>query len=184
MSQRPTLETERLILRPFDMKDAKDVQRLAGARDVASTTLNIPHPYEDGRAEDWISTHQGVFDEGKGIVFAITSKPDGALVGAISLMGINRRDLKAELGYWIGKPFWNQGFCTEAGRAVLEYGFKILGLNRIFARHLSRNPASGRVMEKLGMIYEGRRRQDTRKWDVFEDVEFYGILKSDWEQPS
>jgi ribosomal-protein-alanine N-acetyltransferase len=179
MGQRPTLETQRLILRPFQLADAPDVQRLAGSRDIASTTLNIPHPYEDGMAEEWISKHQETFEQGRGVTLAITSRSGANLIGAISLMDISPGH-RAELGYWIGKPYWNQGFCSEASRAVVGYGFQVLGLNRIHACHLTRNPASGRVMQKLGMQHEGCRRQHVQKWEVFEDLEMYGILRSEW----
>ena len=181
MNQRPRLETERLVLRPFDVSDASDVQRLAGDRAIADTTKRIPHPYEDGMAEEWISTHQEAFDQGEGVDFAITLKPQGTLVGAISLMDMTKGH-QAELGYWIGKPYWNRGFCTEAGRAVLEFGFRVLGLNRIHCSHFSRNPSSGRVMLKLGMTHEGCRTQHVRKWDRFEDLELYGVLKADWQE--
>ena len=77
-------------------------------------------------------------------------------------------------------PYWKQGYCTEAARAVLRYGFETRGLNRIGARHLARNPASGRVMQKLGMHYEGTRRQHVLKWGVFEDIVLYAILKSEY----
>ena len=140
MGQRPTLETQRLVLRPFQLADAPDVQRLAGSRDIASTTLNIPHPYEDGMAEEWISKHQETFEQGRGVTFAITSRSGGQLIGAISLMGISPGH-QAELGYWVGTPYWNQGFCSEASRAVVRYSFQVLGLNRIHACHLTRNPA-------------------------------------------
>jgi [ribosomal protein S5]-alanine N-acetyltransferase len=172
----PTLETERLVLRPFTPADAGDVQRLAGDRSIADTTLSIPHPYEDGFAAEWISAHQKAFDEGTGVTFAITIKPDGALVGAIGLMGMTQGH-QAELGYWIGRPYWNQGFSTEAGEAILRYAFLDLGLIRVHACYFTRNPASGRVMQKLGMQHEGCRRQHIKKWDNFEDVELYGILK-------
>jgi len=181
MSERPILETERLILRPFELADAKEVQRLAGAREVAATTQNLPHPYEDGMAEEWIGTHQEAFERGTGVTFAITTRADGRLIGAISLMGI-RPAHQAELGYWVGKPYWNQGFCTEAARAVVAYGFQVLGLNRVHARHLSRNPASGRVMQKLGMRHEGRRRQHVQKWGTCEDLELYGLLRAEWAE--
>jgi RimJ/RimL family protein N-acetyltransferase len=176
MRQAPTLTTERLILRPFELSDAKEVQRLAGAKEIASTTLNIPHPYEDGVAEAWISTHQATFEGGKGVIYAICLRADGRLVGAISLMGMIKGH-RAGLGYWIGKPYWNQGYCTEAGRAVLKYGFEVLGLNRIHSSHVARNPASGRVMQKLGMQHEGTLRQHVLKWGVFEDLELYAILR-------
>lgn len=183
MKTRPTLETDRLVLRPFTVADASDVQRLAGDRAVADTTLNIPHPYEDGAAEEWIGKHQAIFDEGKGAHFAITIKSDGILVGAISLMGMVAGH-QAELGYWIGRPYWNQGFCTEAARAVLGYAFLEFGLIRVHSCHITRNPASGRVMQKAGMTHEGCRRQHVRKWDKTEDLELYGILKKECDEAS
>ena len=181
MTAQPELRTDRLLLRPFTLADAPIVQRLAGERDIASTTLNIPHPYEDGLAEEWISTHQNRFEEGESVTYAIVLYEDGDLIGAISLMDISKRHQHAELGYWIGKPYWNNGYCTEAARAALRYGYRALGLNRIFACHLSRNPASGRVMEKIGMTYEGCQRQHAEKWGVFEDLKMYAILKSEYE---
>ena len=181
MSRQPTLMTARLVLRPFQLTDAADVQRLAGDRAIADTTLNIPHPYGDEIAEAWIAKQVTNFDGGLAVTFAITRKSDEALVGAISLMGMATGH-QAELGYWIGKVYWAQGFCTEAAGAVLRYAFTGLGLVRVHARHLSRNPASGRVLQKLLMQPEGCQRQQVKKWDKFEDVELYGILKHEWEQ--
>ena len=177
---RPTLETERLVLRPFEPGDASRVQLLAGEREIAATTVRIPHPYEDGMAEDWIATHQDDFEKGVSVNFAITLKDTSELVGAIGLM-LNRDHENAEMGYWIGKPYWNHGYCTEAARAVLHYAFAELRLNRVFAHHFSRNTASGRVMQKLGMRHEGRRRQHVKKWGQFIDSEMYGILRNELE---
>lgn len=179
MSGIPTLETERLILRPFSLEDAAEVQRLAGDRAVADTTLNIPHPYEDGMAQEWIAKHQPEAAEGKCVTFAITSKADGCLIGAVSLAGMVSGH-QAELGYWIGCDYWNQGYCTEAGEAVLRCGFTMLGLARIHSCHFGRNPASGRVLRKLGMQREGLRRQHVKKGEKLEDLEVYGILRSEW----
>lgn len=179
MSKQPVLETDRLVLRPFRLTDAKDAQILAGHREVASTTYNIPHPYEDGMAETWISTHEDTFNQGKGVTYAMTLKYDGSLVGCISLMGLTLGH-QGELGYWIGVPYWGKGYCTEAGEALLEYGFTELDLNRIHASYFSRNLASGRVMEKLGMTYEGTRKQHILKWGKFEDLALKGILRKDW----
>ena len=188
--QQPTLQTQRLILRPFTLADAPDVQRLAGAREIAATTLSIPHPYEDGMAQDWINTHATAFEQGRVVNFAIALRAvpsaialreSGELCGAIGL-GIDADNNQAELGYWLGKPYWGQGYCTEAARAVVRYGFEILGLHRIHSAHFPHNPASGRVMQKIGMHYEGCRPQHIRKWEKFEDLVQYGILKRDWLQ--
>jgi ribosomal-protein-alanine N-acetyltransferase len=179
MGERSTIETERLILRPFSLDDAQELQRLINDRDIAATTLNIPHPYEDGMAEEWIGRHQERFDKGEGVNFAITHREEGFFIGGIGL-GINKEHENAELGYWVGKPYWNNGYCTEAASAVVKYGFEVLGLNRIHATHMTRNPASGRVMQKTGMKHEGSLRQHMKKWGKFEDIESYGILRSEY----
>ena len=106
-------------------------------------------------------------------------RESGQLVGAIGL-GIDRRFKLAELGYWIGKPFWNRGYATEAAVAIIRYGFTSLELNRIASRHFTRNPASGRVMQKAGMQHEGTARQSMIKWGKYEDLQLYAILREDW----
>lgn len=175
----PRLTTDRLVLRPFSLEDAKDVQRLADDRDVAATVTNLPHPYEDGMAEEWIAGHESAFQGGSEVILAIVLKPD-ALVGAIGLH-INEKHRRGELGYWIGKAFWNKGYCTEAVPAVVRYGFEERRLNRIEARHMTKNPASGRVMEKAGMRFEGILREQLLRWDSFEDAAIYGILAADFD---
>jgi ribosomal-protein-alanine N-acetyltransferase len=175
----PSLKTERLLLRAFVLEDAPRVRLLAGEKEIASNTLAIPHPYEEGMAEAWIGTHQEGFDKGNLSTFAIVLRSSDELIGAIGLT-VNQEHANAELGYWIGKPYWNHGYCTEAAEEVLRYGFEQLDLNRIYATHLRRNPASGRVMKKLGMMHEGCRRKHVLKWGVFEDLEMYGILKSEF----
>ena len=173
------LETARLLLRPFALSDASDVQRLAGNRAIADTTLNVPHPYEDGMAEEWISTHQPGFEAGEQAVFAATLKAGGDLIGAVGLTIVSEFD-RAEMGYWIGVPYWGHGYCTEAARRILEFGFCDLELNKIHASHLDRNPASGRVMQKIGMSHEGIARQHVKKSDKYEDLVLYGLLRDEW----
>ncbi|HEX6536395.1 MAG TPA: GNAT family N-acetyltransferase [Gemmatimonadaceae bacterium] len=176
---RPTLETPRLILRPLVLSDAPEVQRLAGAREIADTTLTIPHPYRDGMAEQWIETHDAQFAEGKMVTCGATERGGGALTGVISLV-LEREHARAELGYWIGTPYWGRGYATEGARAMLRYAFSELGLSRVYACHFSRNPASGKVMRKIGMKYEGCLRSHVRKWDRLEDIEVYGVLAGEW----
>lgn len=177
--QIPTLTTPRLILRPFQLADAKEVQRLAGDYAIAKTTLNVPHPYEDGMAETWIQAQQQEFENGTHVVFAITHRVQHYLIGAIGLSNIKKEFDTAELGYWIGVPHWNNGYGTEATAAIIKYGFTDLNLNRIYAHHFQQNPASGRIMQKVGMTHEGQLRQHVKKWDRYIDIEVYGILKDD-----
>jgi len=155
------------------------VRRLAGRIEVADTTLNIPHPYEEGEAERWIGTHAAGFADGRLAAFALERKEDRRLVGAISL-DLELAQGKAELGYWIGMPWWGEGYATEAGAEMLRYGFGTLALARIHARHMSRNQASGRVLEKIGMTREGLLRKHVRKWDRREDVVVWGILREEF----
>src|SRR6185437_9782778 len=122
MSSMPILATERLVLRPFALRDARDVQTLARAPEVARTTALIPHPYPDGAAEQWISTHEEAFVQQRGLTLAILSKAD-SLIGCISLVGHLKSNGISELGYWIGLPFWGKGYCTEAASAIAAYGF-------------------------------------------------------------
>lgn len=179
MLVQPNLESERLILRPFKLTDANLVRYLAGNTKIAETTLNIPHPYEDGMAETWIGSHGESFNDGKSATYAITKKDTGELIGAIGIM-INPNHRKGELGYWIGLPFWGNGYCTEASRIIIDYGFKELLLNKICAKALVGNIRSWTVMEKAGMIYEGTLRQEVLKNGVPYDLKVYAILKDEY----
>jgi RimJ/RimL family protein N-acetyltransferase len=181
MDSQPTLTTSRLTLRPFAQNDAWDVERLAGMREIADTTLNIPHPYPVGAARAWIENQQPAWDKGSGVTFAIMETKTSALVGAISLMLIRLEHRRAELGYWIARDRWNNGYATEAGQCLITYGFDVLGLHRIEARHFQRNAASGKVMLKLGMKQEGVERDWAIKWDRFENSVVYSILQPEWE---
>src|SRR3982750_3610086 len=98
--------------------------------------------------------HQPAWRNGTSATFAIVERESAKLVGAISLM-IKREHRRAELGYWIALDCWNLGYATEASARIIDFGFEELGLHRIEARHFIRNPASGRVMQKLGMQQEG-----------------------------
>ena len=180
MRTAPPLLTEKLLLRSLTLEDAQDVQHLAGERDIASTLSNMPHPYEDGMAEEWIRSCSGKFEKDEALNFAIIRRTDKKLIGEIELR-LDRENESGELGYWIGKPYWNCGYATEAARAVVAYGFEVLKLNRVHAKHFKRNAASRRVLEKIGMCYEGCLRQHVKKWGNFEDIIGYGMLKADYE---
>ncbi len=178
MNAFPVLHSKQLLLRAFIMADASTVQLLAGDFEIADTTSSIPHPYPDGAAEGWISSHESEFVMGESIHWAIQHTKHG-LIGAISLIDINTEFQHAEMGYWIGTPFWGKGYCTEAASSVLQYAFRQMDFCRIYAYHFTRNPASGRVMQKLGMQQEGLLRSHVKRWDKWEDLAVYGILRPD-----
>jgi ribosomal-protein-alanine N-acetyltransferase len=177
----PKIETERLILRLFEPSDAERVRELAGEKEIADTTANIPHPYEKGMAEEWISAGRIKFESGECAHFAVVLKSGEKLIGAIGLV-IDKGFNRAELGYWIGKEYWNQGYCTEGGRAVLEYGFDQLLLHKITSSHFARNPSSGKVMRKIGMKKEGFLKKHVVKGKKYEDLVVYGILRREWKE--
>ena len=171
------ITTDRLILRDYTLADAPAMYRLVRAREVALNTLRIPHPYPEEEAERWIASHAEMRARGD-YPFAITLRAGGELVGTVGLH-VKRDHDHAELGYWIGVPYWGRGYATEAAAAIVRFGFETLSLNRIMAMHFSRNPASGRVLQKIGMRHEGTFRQHFRKWDEYVDLECYGLLRSD-----
>lgn len=176
MSTRPTLETGRLLLRPYTEADIPELLPLVGTREVAATTLRIPHPYTDQDARAFLR----IAEEPGKIWLAIAVRSDGRQIGGVGLR-VDEQHQNAELGYWLGVAYWGQGYATEAAREMLRYGFEDLRLHRIFASHFKHNPASGRILRKLGMRYEGCQREHLIKWDQFVDSELYGILRREWE---
>jgi [ribosomal protein S5]-alanine N-acetyltransferase len=179
----PEITTERLRLRGFCDTDAKAVAGLAGHRDVAATTLAIPHPYPRREADRWIESHHQAFVAGEGISLAITLREDGQLVGAIGL-SLDGEHRKAELGYWIGREFWGRGYATEAAAAMLEYGFEVMELNRIYAHHMQENQASGRVLVRIGLEPEGILREHVLKWGEYKDLVLYGLTRGRYRSPA
>jgi RimJ/RimL family protein N-acetyltransferase len=173
-------ETERLILRRPSMLDAPRIQQLAGQYEVAATTLNIPHPYPDGAALEYLDSVTMGWETLSAFTFAVVQKNTQQFIGSISLRP-QKEHKRAELGYWIGIPYWNQGYATEAAQRVIGFGFQHLGLNRIHANHFSNNPASGRVMQKIGMRYEGTLRQHYLRFGEARDILVYGILRTEWD---
>lgn len=150
----PQLETSRLILRPLRPEDAPEIQRLAGEWEVARFTANIPHPYEEGMAQAWIRSHRNDFE----IVWAIERRADAALLGCIGLeTDVGTRE--AEVGYWIGRPYWRTGYATEALRVLVDHVFAAFDVDRASAAAVPENRASIRVQEKVGFSYVGVKRQ-------------------------
>ena len=177
MTSLPTLETERLRIRPYSEADIPELLPLIGTKEVAATTLRIAHPYTERDAREFLEFAK---EPGK-IWLAITLREDGSQIGGIGLR-IDEQHQHAELGYWLGVPYWGKGYATESAREMLRYGFDDLKLHRIFATHFKHNPTSGNVLKKLSMRYEGCQREHLLKWGEFVDSEMYGLLRSEWER--
>ncbi len=174
----PTLETERLTLRAFQLEDAREFERLIAPKEVTDGTLSFPHPVPVGWGVERINRMVERLESGKHVEFAIVTRATGELIGGIG-MDITARHKRGSLGYWLGTDFWAKGYATEAAREVLNYGFHTLELHRIEAGHYPRNAASGRVLEKIGMQREGYMRGDLLKGNVFEDTILYAKLMTD-----
>jgi RimJ/RimL family protein N-acetyltransferase len=167
-----------VALRHFVEADAQRVQAFAGDRKVAETTMMIPHPYPKGAALAWIATHDAERSRGSEYVFAIERAEDDLMVGGISLRPLGGE--RENVGYWIGREYWGRGYATAAAAAVIALAFECLDCRQVAASHLAGNIASGRVMEKCGMVIVGRETRLFRGRD--QPVIIRGITRDVWER--
>ncbi|CAH0121935.1 MULTISPECIES: GNAT family N-acetyltransferase [unclassified Paenibacillus] len=170
-----TIVTDRLLLRLFNESDAKNVTILCNNYNVCKSTLSLPYPYPLECALSWIADHEQNFELDRMYEFAITDKNSGQLYGAIGISN-HKKDYNGEMGYWIGEEHWGNGYATEAAKAIIEFVFKEKNYHRVYARHFKSNPASGNVMKKCGMTYEGTLKEHVCKEGSFEDMVLYGII--------
>jgi RimJ/RimL family protein N-acetyltransferase len=160
-------------IEPLAPRHAPAVQRLAADPRVAVTTL-MPQPYPEDGAERFVAEAMAARAEGTGYHFAVLAGNE--LVGACGLKEVH--DGQAELGYWVGVPFWGRGYATGAARLVAAFGFEALGLTRLAAHTLARNPASGRVLEKAGFRFVGEEPNPFAKWAPEDRIRRY-VLERD-----
>lgn len=171
------IQTVRLTLRSYAPADIPALVSLIGTREVAATTLRIPYPYTEADAREFVARQEDLATSGD-LRLAIVLRKTDQFCGGVGLR-IEPDHRRAELGYWIGRPFWGNGYATEAAAALLKYGFETLHLQRIFASHFASNVASANVLKKIGMRHEGCQRAHILKWGEFLDSELYGMLASD-----
>lgn len=170
----PRIDTERLILSQLEENDIPSIVEFLQHRIFSDLTSNIPYPYTEDDAKFWLKMSKDAFENKTGFTFGIRNKEE-QLIGAIGLH--DRDDDKAELGYWIGIPYWNKGYVTEAAKAIVNFGFEELELNKIYATHLIHNPASGKIMEKIGMEKEALLKQHVKHDNEYFDLVMYSIFK-------
>ncbi len=176
----PTLETERLRLRQFQLADKTRLNEIANSREIAKGTF-IPFPYNEEFAEDFIESQFRDYKNGNLINFAIVlDKPD-LLIGSMGI-SIDNKLNEGEIGFWIGVDYWGNGYCTEAARSVIHYGFTKRKLYRIFAFHFTGNDSSGKVLEKIGMKIEGITKDEYWHMGELKDTVHYSIYKTDYDK--
>ena len=177
-SHLPVLETDRLLLRPMRMSDARDLFAYASDTEVSRHVLWEPHR-NLGDSRQMLRQVRWQYHRGLPSSYAITLRESGRMIGTIGFMWVNTEYRSAEVGYSLARPYWNQGLMTEALKRILTFGFDTLHLNRIEAQHETDNPASGRVMAHCGMQYEGTMRQRIVNKGRYADVKVYAILSGD-----
>jgi RimJ/RimL family protein N-acetyltransferase len=148
----PRLETERLLLRPPEFRDVSAITTWIGDFDVAKNLANAPHPYRESDAHAFVARVTDSLAKGEGYCFAVVRKEAMAFMGCC---GLRLEGGRYELGYWLGKPFWNQGYATEAVKRVVAFAFHDLKAMNLWAGWFHDNPASGRVLEKIGFRPDG-----------------------------
>ena len=177
MSRAAASAPGRVELEPIDLRHALAIQRLASDPTIGATS-NVTVPYPSDGAVRFIRQAVRQWRAGKDFVFAVVAS--GEAVGACSLLGVGGVPRGAELGYWIGRPYWGRGYATDAARRVVGFGFRDLALQRIRSSCLVRNPASGRVLQKVGFRQKGIGGNPDPKWKPTDRFVLFELSRSDW----
>lgn len=175
------LETGRLILRPFRKGDGQAMYENWASDPEVTRYLTWPTHTSAEVSENYVEFCVSQYEDPHTYQWGIVLKETGELIGNISSVGENEVTLCMEIGWVIGRKWWGQGIMPEAAAAVLDFLFNEVKANRIMAGHDSNNPKSGRVMQKIGMRYEGRQRKAGRNNQGLVDMDIYAILKEDLE---
>lgn len=175
----PTLHTARLLLRPFTEADADALYALMSDASVLRY-WDAPPWSERSRADRFIANCKKMAEEGTGVRPAIERAADGVLIGWCHFSNWDPDFRSATIGYCLAEAAWGQGFATEAAGALLQWAFDTLDLNRVESGADTRNRASERVLEKLGFVHEGTRRESCIVNGEVSDDSVYGLLRREW----
>jgi len=174
------LQTQRLLLRPVEQRDAPlYFSRISSREAVARTMLWAAHR-EEAETSAAVQRMVSRYADPGYCRWVIALREDDTIIGVAELLRFDMQNRSCSFAYMIGEDYWNRGYASEALRAVFTYGFAVLGLERIEADHFSDNPASGRVMQKLGMVHCGRIEGKYEKDGIFHDAECYCVSKADF----
>ena len=176
-----TLETERLILRRFQLEDAQAMYRNWAADDEVTKFLTWPTHRDAGVSEKILSEWIGQYDQPDYYNWAIVWKETSEPIGNISVVSMNEKAELAQMGHCISRKWWHQRITSEALEAVIRFLFEEVQVGCVSARHDSRNVNSGKVMEKCGMKYEGTLRHSDWNNQGICDASYYSILREEYE---
>ena len=177
----PRIEAERLILRKITEEDVNDIFEYASVPEVTTFVLWDTHKTKQNSIE-FVKLAGEQFNNNISIVWGIEIKSENKLIGSIDLRDWNSIHRCGEIGYVISKEYWNRGYVSEAVKAIINFGFEILHLNRIEAHCEEENIGSWKVMEKCGMKYEGTLREKVFIKERFRSMKMYSILKREWKK--
>lgn len=169
------LTTERLRLRPFSKNDVFRLCALLDDHDIVKMTRTIPHPYTKDIASAHLDRTSKLIEEERLRQYAIARRIDGLLIGNLTLRKRSSADEIAELSYWLGKPFWGQGYVVEAACAALAAAKKSFGLTRANAAVVTGNHRSTRVLNKLGFDFERTVEPQGSGWDRKVELALYSL---------
>lgn len=171
------LETPRLLLRPLQTSDVRTMQQLLNHREITDTMEDYPYPYPVEAAYSTVAWSERAPRQGKGFGWAITRKDDRQMIGAIFLKVFLQ---PPEIGYWLGLPYWGQGYASEAANEVLRYAFETLRLPLLAAYANADNLGSRRVLEKLGMQLQHVRDYPKPGTDELKAAAYYELTIGGW----
>ena len=173
------LQTERLIIRPFQENDAKGLFAIFSDPEVMRYWSSIPWTSID-QAHEKIALDGAALIAGESVILGVERSQDQLLIGTCSLFEINEQCRRAEIGYVLRSDMWGQGYMNEALHTLVDFGFSELNLNRIEADIDPRNQASAKSLHRLGFTREGFLRERWIVDGVVSDTELYGLLRREW----
>lgn len=176
-----TLETQRLILRRFRTTDARDMFDNWAKDDEVTKFLTWPSHKNVVFSREYIESLIGGYSQPDKYEWGIELKEIGQVIGSMGVVRCNEQTGCVHIGYCIGRPWWNMGITSEAFLAVIKFLMEEVKVNRIDSRHDTRNPYSGKVMEKCGLKYEGTLKQSDVNNQGICDAAWYGLLRSEYE---
>jgi hypothetical protein len=173
------LHSDRIVLRQARLSDIPRLTESLSDQKVNRWLVRVPKPYREEHAHQWVKSNSDRIKKGEALPYSIEHIESGILIGGISLNNINQRDKSAELGYWIARDYWGEGYATEGVRLLCRYGFNKLSLHRIYAWVHSENTGSFMVLEKIGFRREGVCQKASNVTGRWKDDYLYGLLKTD-----
>lgn len=175
------LKGQKTNLRRVRKADAESIAKYAQNRAISKYTF-IPHPYTEIEASAYIKICHGQYRQKKYHNLGIELSETGEIIGMIGLVNYSAKYRNAEIGYWLGKPFWGKGLASESLELMLKYCFKTMKLHRVYAHVMHPNIGSAKLLIKAGFKPEGIARQQIKKRGKWMDMHWFGILSDEYKK--